>query len=277
MMDGPAEAVEMTQMTQAGVQSQAALNAQNYFNDGIAKVYTREPIQIAEMMIALKYSADFFGKRVLDLGVGTGRTTRLLLPFCAEYVGIDLSDVMLKVARRQFPTAQLSVLDIREIGTFGPSRFDFVLGPHCILDAVSHSERVKMLADLHTIVAPGGLLVFSSHNRRYRRAGLGPQFEFSRNPVTQLGLAFEFVGNIFRRQRTKQFQVFEKEYAIINDRGCKWRSLHYYIDRATEQRQLAQAGFDLLSVYDEPGRVLGPNDDDSANAMLYYVARRLDA
>lgn len=264
----------MSLMSHAGVVSQAAHNARMYFDHAIAQVFSREPIQFPELMIVVTYASDFIGKRVLDLGVGAGRTTRVLLPFCADYVGIDISPIMLNVSRRAFPRARLLEMDIRQVASLGPNKFDFVLGPYCILDAVSHPERVTLLQDLHTIITAGGLLVFSSHNRRYREAGKGPRLERSRNPVTQLRLVFDYAVARVNHHRTRRHQIFEADYAVINDCGCRWLGLHYYIDRTTQEKQLRHAGFQLLGVYGDEGGPLGPGDDDSSTAMLYYVCRR---
>jgi SAM-dependent methyltransferase len=253
---------------------QAAHNTRVYLTYDFTGVYTREPIQLPELMILLKYSDDFVRKRVLDLGVGTGRATRFLLPFASDYVGIDISPTMLDSCRHSFPGARLVHLDIRQVSALAPERFDFVLGAYCILDAVSHDERVKLLSDLYHLMSPHALLVFSSHNRRYRSAGQGPTLLRSRNPVTQVHHLVEFFRHLANHRRLKQHEQSAEGWAVLNDAGCSWQMLHYYIDREQQRLQLRAAGFDLLDVYDEAGRALSPDQDDLGSAMLHYVARR---
>ena len=63
--------------------------------------------------------------------------------------------------------------------------FDFLFGSNNVLDAVSHEDRLRALAEFRRVLRPGGMLVFSSHNRQYRHAWRGPTLGVSRNPVTQ--------------------------------------------------------------------------------------------
>ena len=47
-----------------------------------------------------KLEGELRGEPVLDLGVGGGRTTRLLLPLTGEYVGLDHTAKMVRICRR---------------------------------------------------------------------------------------------------------------------------------------------------------------------------------
>ncbi len=227
-----------------------------------------------EVMVLAEYAWAYSGRRVLELGVGAGRLTRYLQPLSSDYLGIDLSPDMLAVCGRRFPGARLEIRDIRNIAPLGPSAFDFVMGAFNIIDVLPHDGRLQLLADVCHLVPPGGVFVFSSHNRRYRSAGRGPRLARSRNPVTQLHHVFHYAIGTIHHRRTRPQQRIEADYALLNDVGCDWRLLHYYVDRARQAAQLRQAGFDLLAVYDERAKRLSADDDDSESAMLYYVARR---
>src|SRR3954467_1912708 len=54
----------------------------------VAKHYGNPAPFAAEAMILIRHKEAFAGKRVLDLGVGAGRTTQYLAPFAANYLGI---------------------------------------------------------------------------------------------------------------------------------------------------------------------------------------------
>ena len=90
-------------------------NARIFFSGDLADWYADQTLCAAETTILLRHKEAFAGKTVLDLGVGSGRTTRFLLPFAGSYTGVDLSPQMIARARRGFPKARLLEMDIREL------------------------------------------------------------------------------------------------------------------------------------------------------------------
>jgi SAM-dependent methyltransferase len=74
-------------------------NAAIFMAPAVARRYGNPAPFAAEAMILLRYKEAFAGKRVLDLGVGAGRTTQYLAPLAADYLGIDVSPAMLALAR----------------------------------------------------------------------------------------------------------------------------------------------------------------------------------
>ena len=50
-------------------------------------------------------------KKVLDLGVGTGRTTEILLPQSKEYIGTDYSPNGITICKNKFPNGKFIVND----------------------------------------------------------------------------------------------------------------------------------------------------------------------
>ena len=53
-----------------------------------------------------------------------------------------------------------------------------VLAVSNLIDAVCHEDRLRVLAEIRRVLTNHGLLVFSSHNRRYVQAGSGPKLAF---------------------------------------------------------------------------------------------------
>jgi SAM-dependent methyltransferase len=151
--------------------------------------------------------------------------------------------------------------------------FEAVFAVFNLLDAVSHEDRLQILAEVRRILIPGGLLIFSSHNRNYIHAQERPRLHFQRNPMKQLRSLLGFLQGWLNSRRIRSKQRFEPEYALLNDSGHNFAVLHYYIDRAAQAKQLRAAGFELLKCQDELGRTLGPEDDDSAYSTIHYVAR----
>jgi tRNA (cmo5U34)-methyltransferase len=93
--------------------------------------------------------------RILELGVGTGETTRRLLDLHprAALVGIDASDDMLAVAREAFPAAELRVGRLEDELPAGP--FDLVVSCLVVhhLDAAGKRDLFRRVA---AVLRPGG-------------------------------------------------------------------------------------------------------------------------
>ena len=71
--------------------------------------------------------------------------------------------------------------------------------------------------------------------------------------------------------RMKSMEQREQNYAILNDVSHQWLALLYYLTRAAQTRQLAEAGFEMMEVYDRDGALLAEGRDDSHSAILHYV------
>jgi ubiquinone/menaquinone biosynthesis C-methylase UbiE len=105
------------------------------------------------------------GARVLDLGVGAGRTTALVRERCGAYLGIDVTPEMVEIGRRRFPDADLRVADARDLRSIcSDDAFDVVMFSFNGIDAVDHGGRIAVMEEARRVLAPGGLFLFSSLN-----------------------------------------------------------------------------------------------------------------
>lgn len=64
------------------------------------------------------------------------------------------------------------------------------------------------------------------------------------------------------------------EYALINDLAEEFRLIHYYIDHRQQRRQLADAGLEVVAVYDDEINVVQPEARVIKAPWIWYVARR---
>lgn len=97
------------------------------------------------------------GDRVLDAGCGTGvPTARQLLAAGLSVTGIDISEVMLALARQNVPGADLRQLDLTEIGQ-ELGRFDAAVAFFSLL-MLPRAEIPAVLARLRDVLVPAGLL-----------------------------------------------------------------------------------------------------------------------
>jgi SAM-dependent methyltransferase len=100
------------------------------------------------------------GRRLLDVGCGTGKSFLPMLKRGWEVTACDISASMVELARGKAGTAaQLSVADMRELPAFG--EFDLVWS---LDDAVNYllsvEEFERALAGMRRNLASGGLLMF---------------------------------------------------------------------------------------------------------------------
>lgn len=244
-----------------------------YRDSDCVATYANLKLMPAEASAFMRYSDDIVGKQVLDLGCGAGRLAVYLLPLVSAYTGCDISPFMIKYCRERYE-AEFYEGDMRDLSLFSNHSFDTVLGVSNLFDAVSHADRLVSMAEVHRILTPGGLLIFSAHNRNYAEMGQEPQLERSRNPLTQMLRLIDYRQACAHHTRLKPHQRFEPEYALINDSGNNYASLHYYISREVQLRQLSDLGFEPLACMDSSGRLLKDNDDDSHSSSVHYVARR---
>jgi ubiquinone/menaquinone biosynthesis C-methylase UbiE len=97
------------------------------------------------------------GSRVLDAGCGTGvPTMRQLQEAGLSVTGIDISGVMLALARQNVPEADLRQLDLTEVST-ELGRFDAVVAFFSLL-MLPRADIPGALARLYDVLSPGGLL-----------------------------------------------------------------------------------------------------------------------
>ena len=246
-----------------------------YRRKNLVATYSAAKLLPPESSAFIRYRDDFVNRRVLDLGCGAGRLAIYLRPVVARYEGFDISPSMVEHCRRDFPGDHFVEGDVRDLSAFGNASFDSILAVSNLFDAVLHSERLQVLAEVRRILVPNGLLFFSAHNRNFVDAGQGPRLERHRNPVTQLRVLIDYWNASAHHRRLKPQQRWEDDFALLNDSGNNYASFHYYISRNAQLHQLTAAGFQPLECFDTRGRTLSATSDDADFPSLHYVARSI--
>ena len=183
-----------------------------------------------------------------------------------KVTGLDIGPAMVEYCRATYPEAAFVVGDMREL-PFPGGAFDVVVGIDNVMDAVGHEDRLTVLAEVRRVLAPRGVYLFSTHNRAHAPWAQGPRIPRSRNPA-------RVIRCLRNRRRLRPLQRIERDYSILNDCGHDYAVLHYYIDRATQERQLHECGFEALLCMDHTGRELLPEETVPGSAHIHYGARR---
>lgn len=129
---------------------------------GMPEFYNRT-IQLEQRLALRPWLAVAPGTRVLDVGCGVGRWSRLLAARGAEVTGVDLSPTMIAEAQRRAAAEGVAercsfrVQDLSDLDVAG--QFDVVLGV-TVLQHIVDSERLRAaVSGMVARLAPGGRMV----------------------------------------------------------------------------------------------------------------------
>lgn len=238
-------------------------------------------LQPAEARIFGEFAAQLPRLHILDIGIGTGRTTLHLADAVGRYVGIDYSAAMIAASRdrlqSRFPRAEFSVGDATALAAFADHEFDFVLFSFNGIDYVAHTARERIYAEVRRVLRPDGWFCFSSHNLRSVAAllRLRSQVAFTRNPYWLARDVFKWLNWRLRHGPRVSWRTLQAQpYALIND-GAHDNTLEtYYIQPSEQLRQLEPAFRDTRVFSGATGAELAAAElATSSDPWLYYLSR----
>jgi SAM-dependent methyltransferase len=220
-------------------------------------------------------------KRILDLGVGGGRTVEALLQLSSNYVGVDYVDEMVMSCRRSFPGVRFEKMDARSMPVFPDGSFDLIMFSQQGICMVDHEGRMAILREAHRLLAPGGVFIFSTYNRNsvehdqlFRFPELKISADIGKSLRSMAGFGWHLARRAFNRLRYRNRRISTTEYSIINDQCHDYGTMLYYITLDEQRKQLARVGFSGdVRVYDYSGRTI-ERDDGALGEAFLFVAKR---
>ena len=160
---------------------------------GLSLAYNRACYALRRDVLDAALAAQRFdprGRRVLDVGCGTGFFTSYYVERGAQVTGLDIAPTSIATLSERFPAARFVLADVGEQPVEG--RFDLVNAFDVLYHIVDDARWARAVGHLAAAVEPGGLLLvtdtfsdapgLAEHNRmrplaRYRdllaAAGLG--------------------------------------------------------------------------------------------------------
>ena len=146
------------------VQESAQINADRWRAGAYVGEYAHRSLRPVEVILLARYREVLSG-RVLELGCGAGRLLGYFLTLGADTHGLDIAPAMVEYCRRTYPAAHVEVRDLSSLGSWGKGPFDGVFASYNVLDVFDDAQRREVLTEIRSLIAPGGMLIFSSHNR----------------------------------------------------------------------------------------------------------------
>jgi SAM-dependent methyltransferase len=271
--------------------AQSRVNADHWRAGTHVDAYVHRTLRPVEVLLLVRYREALSG-RVLEPGCGAGRLLGYLVALGGEVHGIDISSAMVAHCQRAYPQAAVRVGDLGEIGASTDGVFDAIIAVDNVLDVFGDSERRRVLSDLRALLAPGGILIFSSHNlaplagvAEALSSGSGSRLggrvrRLLSKSLIDLGSATMRMPRVAltrarNRRRLAPLEFRSSDFAIVNDLAHNYALLHYYIGRDAQARQLDELGYELVECLDPEGHTVAPAEPGDG-AWLYYVARSAD-
>ena len=189
------------------------VGTREFFNEVTAKRFRAEPHNLD-----FPQFHQYRGKRVLEIGCGIGTDAQQFAQNGAHYVGIDLSDESLTLAKQRFEVFDLkgdfynidmtNLNELKKLGTF-----DLVYS----YGVIHHFPNIeKIITNVHTVLNTGGefkFMVYAKNSWKYAmiRKGLD-QFEAQSNcPYAEAYTSDEIeqlLGKKFTIERLRQAHCF---------------------------------------------------------------------
>jgi SAM-dependent methyltransferase len=240
--------------------SQEADWFEEWFGEDYLRIYQHRDEQEAEHVVEL-IAANLPGRdvdRVLDLGCGAGRHTKVLVERWWT-VGLDLSMALLREARRESPDSPYVRADMREL-PFADESFDLVVNLFTSFGYFDDdSEHAKVLSCVRSAMRRGGTLVIDFLNASQVRRELVPYDERVENGIT-----------IEQRRAITPDDRFVEKTIRLREKGKEYLERVRLLSAMDLERMLKGAGFEVLKRF---GDYSGVSWSESSPRTILFASR----
>lgn len=241
----------------------------------INMTYLRKP----EVTVLDEFREKLRDMKMLDIGVGAGRTTGHFACLAKEYVGIDYSPAMIAAAQKKYRNypkkISLLTMDARNMTFFPDDYFDFVLFSYCGIDYVSHEDRMKILSEIRRLLRKGGFFFFSTHNLNNFKQGCSIRLSGSFRDIPWR-LSFLLTNRLLNKEAWMILRDSSKnpQHLIVSEPEPPRYTLKPYMITPVEQfKQLNASGFASIRVYSKEDGLEIKNPSNSYTIYLYVLSQ----
>jgi len=100
--------------------------------------------------------------QVLDIGCGNGRLLDYILVSPKNYLGIDNSSALLKIAKLKYPDFIFKREDINDLKDLSPNKFSVIFCSAVMIHIPDRKNRIKILSQLLSATKLDGKLIISA-------------------------------------------------------------------------------------------------------------------
>lgn len=224
-----------------------------------------------EKVLFEKLSPAIRNKKILDLGIGGGRTTKHLLQITDDYTGVDYVREFAEATGGKYPQAKISRGDARDLKEFEDNSFDFVLFSFNGLDCVPSEDRLRALKEIYRVLKKDGYFMFSAHNRDYKYFSKLPWQREIEYDAQFFKFSLYCLYHLPKHFKMKKHEIFTDDYAVVNDPDHRFSLLLYYISIDKQVKQLTDIGFSGVEAYDRDGKLV---ERDTVSHWIYYLTKK---
>lgn len=221
-------------------------------------------------LLAKAEEAGLTGKRLLDVGCGTGLSFIPMLDRGWEVTACDLSPEMLKIAREKAgDRAELLLLDMRELPKLGEFDLAWALNEP-INYMLSEEELTAALMGMRRNLAPGGVVIFDALTLAATRGFLGGESVLEKD-----GRRFIWKGDVASPEDVLPGSVHTTRLEIEGE-GETGPAIVHQVRHFTEAQMLAAikaAGLQSIGVFGEKESELYPGLDEGEHTQAAYLCR----
>jgi ubiquinone/menaquinone biosynthesis C-methylase UbiE len=250
-----------------------AVNKKTYSSAKIVAEYLKdEGLQKPEHAIFDIVKSNLSKMRMLDIGVGAGRTSECFINKVKTYTGIDYSEGMINACRKRFPVNNTVSFEVMDMSTglkkFSNNAFDFVLISFNSIDYIGYNERMTVIKEIRRILIPGGLFCFSAHNINFIKNADPLAIKDLATPFGLVRKMYIKSVSISNRQKLKEVDI---PYVIINDGAHKFKLKTLYINTLHQLQDLEKTGFKGIRIFNNQGiEIVKPKEIEENNEPFHY-------
>ncbi len=168
------------------------------------------------------------GKRILDIGCGTGIWAEYFYRKGAEVYGIDISEKMLEMARKRVPKGKFYLGDVTKI-PFQNEFFDIVF---CSLVLSHVKDLKKAIREIHRVLEKNGILIISDMHPEVTRKGYIIAWKIEINIKVYHRTFSEILGTIWKYFKIERFEEYGIKDFEETENWSKENSSLLYIIKA---------------------------------------------
>ena len=237
-------------------------------------------LQKPENTILSEFREKLPNMKMLDIGVGAGRTTVHFARLAKEYIGIDCANNMIKAAQKKFQDypkkISFATIDASNMALFKDNYFDFILFSWCGIDYAEHDNRLKILTEIHRVLKPGGSFAFQTHNLTYQVKNCS--IKLSKNPF----ILSQRINRLLQMRMLNKKDTWKairktgkKPYIIFRDETHNFRMTTYIISPAEQIKQLTHLGFSETKILDLQNGKEILNPANMVDPWLYFLTTKV--